>query len=79
MKASKPNRTVVTLLVLLIVAALLVAFGLLQQSLANADINSFEDCVASGRPILETYPEQCVGPDGTHYTKRYDASSSNGV
>jgi len=34
-------------------------------------ISSFEECAADGRPILETYPEQCVTADGRSFTKKY--------
>lgn len=32
-------------------------------------INSFEDCVKAGLPILETYPEQCKTPDGQTFIR----------
>lgn len=28
-------------------------------------IDSFEECVDAGYPVAESYPEQCVSPDGT--------------
>lgn len=36
---------------------------------APVAINSFEDCVAAGNPILESYPEQCIAPDGRTFTR----------
>jgi len=33
------------------------------------EINSFEECVAAGYPIMESYPEQCKTPDGRSFTK----------
>ncbi len=36
---------------------------------AKQQINSFEDCVAAGNPILESFPEQCRTPDGRSFTK----------
>ncbi|MCA9397288.1 hypothetical protein KC573_00515 [candidate division WWE3 bacterium] len=33
-------------------------------------IASFEDCVAAGYPILESYPEQCNTPDGRHFVRQ---------
>lgn len=32
-------------------------------------INSFEDCVNAGLPILETYPEQCKTVDGRTFVR----------
>ena len=29
-----------------------------------ADINSFEECISAGYPVLESYPRQCKTPDG---------------
>ncbi len=34
---------------------------------ANSGIDSYEECVAAGYPILKTYPGQCVMPDGTKF------------
>jgi hypothetical protein len=34
------------------------------------EINSFEECIAAGYPIMESYPEQCKIPDGTLFTKQ---------
>ena len=31
----------------------------------NKDINSFEDCVRAGNPVLESYPQQCVADGRT--------------
>jgi eight-cysteine-cluster-containing protein len=36
---------------------------------AVQDINSYEECVAAGYPILESYPEQCMTPDGRSFTR----------
>ncbi len=32
-------------------------------------INSFEECVAAGYPIMESYPEQCRTPEGQTFTR----------
>ncbi|OHA58281.1 MAG: hypothetical protein A2571_03440 [Candidatus Vogelbacteria bacterium RIFOXYD1_FULL_44_32] len=34
-----------------------------------SEINSFEDCVDAGYPILESYPEQCQTADGRSFTR----------
>lgn len=33
-------------------------------------ISSFEECVAAGYPIMESYPEQCRMPDGKTFTRK---------
>src|SRR3989344_780081 len=33
------------------------------------EINSFEECVFAGYPVLETYPEQCKTPDGKTFVR----------
>ena len=32
-------------------------------------INSFEECVAAGNPVMESYPEQCRTEDGLHFVR----------
>jgi hypothetical protein len=34
-----------------------------------AQINSFEECVAAGNPVMESYPRQCNTADGKHFTE----------
>lgn len=31
-------------------------------------VSSYEECAAAGYPILESFPQQCSGPDGKTYT-----------
>lgn len=33
------------------------------------EINSFEECVAAGNPIMESYPPQCAVPGGRSFTE----------
>ena len=33
------------------------------------NINSFEECVSAGYPVLESYPRQCKTPDGKTFTE----------
>ena len=35
----------------------------------NNLINSFEDCVAAGNPVMESYPRQCRTEDGKHFVE----------
>lgn len=40
----------------LIAAAVLIAW---QHINRDSSINSFDECVAAGNPVMESYPEQC--------------------
>lgn len=40
----------------------------MDQSKAQA-ITTYDECVAAGYPILESYPEQCAVPDGPTFTR----------
>jgi hypothetical protein len=33
----------------------------------KTEITTFAECASAGYPILESYPEQCVTADGTHF------------
>ena len=34
-----------------------------------SSINNFEECVAAGNPIMESYPRQCKTTDGQHFVE----------
>ncbi|HEX9595197.1 MAG TPA: hypothetical protein VF996_03665 [Candidatus Saccharimonadales bacterium] len=36
---------------------------------ADANISSYEECVAAGYPVAESYPEQCIVPGGPSFTR----------
>lgn len=36
---------------------------------ARVVVTNFEDCVAAGYPIQESYPARCVAPDGQSFTQ----------
>ncbi|MBI2011407.1 hypothetical protein HYS91_01430 [Candidatus Daviesbacteria bacterium] len=61
---------VIVLIALLILAGL--AYGTYsyfqQQKIKN--INSFEECVKAGNPVLESYPRQCKSKDGKSFTEQ---------
>ncbi len=65
-------------LLVVIVALVLVIWGLSamnggdeEQELSNEGfgIASFEECVAAGYPVMESFPRQCRTPDGTVFTE----------
>jgi predicted membrane-bound mannosyltransferase len=41
------------------------------------EINSYEECVAAGYPIMESYPEQCATPDGKNFTRELTPEEQN--
>lgn len=65
-----------SLLTLITILVLLVALGLFSHTQRQAAmlraIDSYESCAAAGYPILETYPEQCMLPDGRSFTRVID-------
>lgn len=61
---------IVTLVVVLIAAAGWILFDRQKsnQAVINTKVvNSFDECVAAGNPIMESYPEQCAA-DGKTFT-----------
>lgn len=36
-------------------------------SAVAVEINSFDDCANAGYPVLESYPRQCITPDGRRF------------
>lgn len=36
----------------------------------QATISSYEECVAAGYPVMESYPEQCAVPDGETFVRQ---------
>src|SRR3989344_4611223 len=52
------------LVVFTIIAGLLLALSNLAKEKRLIAITSFEECVAAGYPVAESYPEQCMTPDG---------------
>ncbi len=59
-----PKILMVTFVILLVVFALAAWRWKSQQP---RDIKSFKDCAATGAPILESYPEQCIYNGRTYF------------
>jgi hypothetical protein len=54
----------------IIVAILIIIAGvMLWNTKEKVTVNSYEECVAAGNPVLESYPEQCNTKDGKHFTR----------
>lgn len=69
---SEKNIAISVILSSIIVSA--VFGGLAGYLVANVDksgdkITSFEDCVAAGNPVMESYPEQCRTKDGRLFVR----------
>jgi hypothetical protein len=52
--------------VLLVLAAVL---SHLAPGAATSVITNFEECVAAGNPVMESYPRQCNSADGRHFVE----------
>lgn len=46
------------------------------QENVTLDINSFEECIDAGYPVLESYPRQCRTPDGKMFVSLHDLFDS---
>lgn len=57
----KISRFAIVFILLTVVAV--VGYLLYRQN-KLANINSYKECVAAGYPIMESYPERCMTPDG---------------
>lgn len=65
--------------VLVIVGGLLVALSANREQQELLSISDFEECVAAGFPVMETFPEQCRTPDGRTFVKETQATTSPAV
>lgn len=55
-----------TLIVLLVIGAIV---AVTRRTPVEAVITSFEECIAAGNPILESYPRQCKTKGGETFTE----------
>ncbi len=58
----------IILAIILIITTFLV-WDYISNKSPEKTINSFEECVAKGYPVLESYPRQCKTPDGKTFTE----------
>jgi hypothetical protein len=64
---AKKNILSISLILISLIAIYLV---LMSKPVAEApNISSFEECVAAGNPVMESYPEQCRTEDGTLFVR----------
>lgn len=70
MGVMKQKTTIIIIIVGLVTLALgwLIGFSFGFNRGQQANINSYEECVAAGYPVQESYPEKCSVPGGNSYT-----------
>ncbi len=54
---------------LIVLLALIGGYFWLQEKESAPEVLSFEDCVEAGYPVAESYPRQCMTPDGRTYAE----------
>jgi hypothetical protein len=58
----------------IIILITILAFGLIAYIMIGQnntqEITSYEECVAAGYPVMESYPEQCAAPGGYSFTRK---------
>ncbi len=64
---------------LLVVAVVLINNSNQQEVLPETTITSFEECVSAGYPVLESFPEQCVTPEGETFFRNISEFGELGV
>lgn len=66
MKKELPLPIAITILLAIVAVAFIGRY--LHDKNTRQEIASYEDCVSAGYPVLESYPSQCMTPDGKHFT-----------
>lgn len=62
------NKTLI--LLILLIGILLISFILFhQKNIFKEKIDSFEECLSAGYPVMESYPRQCMVPNGKSFTE----------
>lgn len=64
-------------LFLTVLAAIVFAFAPRLETLVIVPPNSFEECVAAGNPVMESYPERCRTPDGKTFENERQRSGES--
>ena len=72
MKSDNKKKHISLLLILTVLAVIsavvIVGLAFFQWDKRNS-LDTFEECVSAGYPILESYPAQCNTPWGAHFTE----------
>lgn len=56
----------------LILIAVVYAWWQSFNAVTLVTVNSYEECVAKGYPVMESYPMQCKTPDGRTFVSSED-------
>lgn len=67
MRSAETTTLIGIAVVLLLIGALIMAFVDNTQQGQTLSITNFEECVAAGNPVMESYPEQCRAFDGRRF------------
>ena len=49
----------------------LVMYPQYQERSQRPTVNSFDECVAAGYPVMESYPRQCATPGGRNFVESF--------
>lgn len=66
-------KKVIAILFFLLAAAAIVFVSLyptFKKGSQNAQITNFDQCVAAGYPVMESYPRQCTLPGGRFFVEQ---------
>ncbi len=75
----KPVQSIPKLLKIVVIAQAVIIISLLSlfvyftvtgTSFKKEEINSYEECVAAGNPVMDSYPEQCITKDKKSFTRQ---------
>lgn len=71
--ASGGKKIIATLFFLLaaVVALFLVMYPKLKETKSRPKVSTFEECVAQGYPVMESYPRQCSAPGGRNFVESF--------
>jgi hypothetical protein len=76
---SHSKRTFFIILAIVLVVLALGAGGYYWYTQRNKSVSSFAECAAMGNPIMESSPEQCMTPDGKHFTNPNSIATFEGT
>jgi hypothetical protein len=61
------KRYLVMAIIVLGAVGAVIMFSLCRKNGETHAVRSFEECVAAGNPVMESYPERCIA-DGVSYS-----------
>lgn len=74
--STKRNLIIIVTTLIILAAAGVGAYFYMQRT---KPVNSYDECVAAGHPVMESYPEQCTGPDGKQFINPKAAVTLEGL